>query len=113
MKTNVKPKLIAARNSRTGRPRVQITHAQTCSLIPIGRTTPGGRDERKQWLAAPGIRSTDGMESTPAPYRSPFWLPGSHAQTIYPYLALRKPAPAYRRERVDTPDGDFVDFDWV
>jgi len=47
------------------------------------------------------------------PYRAPWWLPGSHAQTIYPYLALR-PAPlGYRRERVETPDGDFIDFDWL
>jgi len=46
-------------------------------------------------------------------YRSPFWLPGRHAQTIYPYLFCRRPAPAYRRERIELPDGDFVDIDWV
>jgi hypothetical protein len=45
-------------------------------------------------------------------YRAPLWLAGAHAQTIYP--ALRKPGAAgLRRERVDTPDGDFVDFDWL
>ncbi|MGH8849925.1 MAG: YheT family hydrolase, partial [Casimicrobiaceae bacterium] len=45
-------------------------------------------------------------------YRAPRWLAGAHAQTIYP--ALRKPhAIGFRRERVDTPDGDFVDFDWM
>ena len=47
------------------------------------------------------------------PYRAPWWLPGSHAQTIYPYLALRRAPLTYRRERVETPDGDFVDFDWL
>ena len=46
-------------------------------------------------------------------YRSPWWLPGSHLQTIYPYLRLRQEPPAYRRERVETADADFVDFDWV
>jgi uncharacterized protein len=46
-------------------------------------------------------------------YRGPWWLPGGHAQTIYPYLALRKAPPPYRRERIETPDADFVDFDWV
>jgi len=45
-------------------------------------------------------------------YAAPSWLPGGHAQTIYASL---RPAPAirYRRERVDTPDGDFIDFDWL
>jgi len=46
-------------------------------------------------------------------YRSPWWLPGSHLQTIYPYLRLRPDPPTYRRERVETADADFVDFDWV
>jgi predicted alpha/beta-fold hydrolase len=44
-------------------------------------------------------------------YAAPRWLAGAHAQTIYPALR-RPPAVAFRRERVDTPDGDFVDFDW-
>jgi len=44
-------------------------------------------------------------------YRAPKWLPGGHAQTIYPLLI--KPGPrAYRRERWETPDGDFIDLDW-
>ena len=45
-------------------------------------------------------------------YQAPAWLPGGHLQTIYPALPPR-PANAYRRERIDTPDGDFVDFDWL
>ncbi len=47
------------------------------------------------------------------PYRAPWWLPGGHLQTIYPYLFLRSSAPVYRRERIETPDGDFVDLDWT
>ena len=46
-----------------------------------------------------------------AAFRGPAWLPGGHAQTIYPYF-LRRPDVVYRRERVATPDGDFWDFDW-
>ena len=46
------------------------------------------------------------------PYQAPWWLPGGHLQTIYPFLALRRPAPPYRRERWTTPDGDFIDLDW-
>jgi uncharacterized protein len=46
-------------------------------------------------------------------YRAPLWLPNSHAQTIVPALFGRRPAVNYRRERWDTPDGDFIDVDWV
>ncbi len=46
-------------------------------------------------------------------YRAPRWLPGGHLQTLYPYFALRRAPPPLRRERVDTPDGDFIDFDWL
>jgi uncharacterized protein len=45
-------------------------------------------------------------------YRSPGWLPGGHLQTLWPLLR-QGPLPAYRRERWDTPDGDFIDLDWV
>ena len=47
------------------------------------------------------------------PYCAPAWLPGGHLQTMYPALALRQRCVAYRRERWDTPDGDFVDVDFV
>jgi predicted alpha/beta-fold hydrolase len=46
------------------------------------------------------------------PYRAPHWLPGGHAQTIWP-IFLAKPRVPFRRERVPTPDGDVWDFDWV
>jgi predicted alpha/beta-fold hydrolase len=47
-------------------------------------------------------------------YRSPWWLPGGNAQTIWPALASTRPQPsppAWRRERWSTPDDDFVDVD--
>jgi len=44
-------------------------------------------------------------------YHAPWWLPGGHLQTIWPVLH-KDPIPAYRRERIDTPDGDFIDIDW-
>ena len=46
------------------------------------------------------------------PYRAPFWLPGGNAQTLWP-LAIKGQTPAYRRERWQTPDDDFIDLDWV
>ena len=48
-----------------------------------------------------------------AQYRAPWWLPGGHAQTIYAALASPRPRVAYRRERWETPDSDFVDLDWT
>ena len=48
-------------------------------------------------------------------YTAPVWLPGGHAQTIWPALSSRLPWRAdasYTRERIDTPDGDFIDFDF-
>lgn len=45
------------------------------------------------------------------PYRAPWWLPGGHLQTLYGALALRRPAPPYRRTRWEMTDGDFIDFD--
>jgi hypothetical protein len=41
------------------------------------------------------------------------WLPHAHLQTIYAALFAHAPEVAYRRERWDTPDGDFVDVDFV
>jgi hypothetical protein len=49
----------------------------------------------------------------PGPYRAPAWLPGGHAQTLYAPLLAGGGDPGYRRERWDTPDGDFIDLDWV
>jgi uncharacterized protein len=50
---------------------------------------------------------------TSSPYRTPRWLPGGHAQTIYAALFAPCPVVKYRRERWDTPDGDFIDVDWI
>ncbi len=44
-------------------------------------------------------------------YQAPAWLPSGNLQTIYAFFLPRIPV-AYRRERVETPDGDFIDFDW-
>jgi uncharacterized protein len=49
-------------------------------------------------------------------YRAPRWLPGGHAQTIWPALFSRQHdglTPNWMRERWDTPDGDFIDVDFL
>jgi hypothetical protein len=46
-------------------------------------------------------------------YRAPAWLPGAHLQTIASARFVPQPRVEYRRERWDTPDGDFVDVDFA
>jgi len=48
-------------------------------------------------------------------YRSPWWLPGGHLQTIWPALYAKRFSNSpvnWRRERWTTPDQDFVDVDF-
>lgn len=45
-------------------------------------------------------------------YVPPAWLPGGHAQTMWPLL-IKGPLPRYRRQRWETPDDDFIDLDWI
>lgn len=47
------------------------------------------------------------------PYRAPLWLPGGHLQTLYAYFLPRPSSFQFRRERWETPDGDFIDLDWL
>ena len=49
----------------------------------------------------------------PAAFRPAWWLPGAHLQTMWPALASRWLKPTLRRRRVELPDGDFIDVDWV
>jgi predicted alpha/beta-fold hydrolase len=45
-------------------------------------------------------------------YFPPFWLPNGHLQTIYPALFRKISGVVYQRERMITPDQDFLDLDW-
>lgn len=46
-------------------------------------------------------------------YHAPRWLPGGNVQTIYAALFRHAGSAPDRRERWDTPDGDFIDVDWI
>lgn len=85
---------------------------------PTGTAAPAHSTTGSQVKHASGAESPPPAGSDPAPaglrpYRAPFWLPNRHLQTIVPALLARKPPVNYRRERWDTPDGDFIDLDWL
>jgi predicted alpha/beta-fold hydrolase len=45
-------------------------------------------------------------------YKAPFYLFNPHLQTVVPSL-FRKVPGVYQRERLELPDGDFLDLDWM
>lgn len=45
-------------------------------------------------------------------YQPPFLIRYGHLQTIFSSLLRKVPGVAYVRERIHTPDGDFLDLDW-
>ncbi|MFV1995202.1 MAG: YheT family hydrolase [Verrucomicrobiales bacterium] len=77
---------------------------------------PAGERPRKNasQVALPGAL----LEDFPVPYIEtssycpPFGFGNGHLQTIYPALFRRVPRVAAARERIETPDGDFLDLDW-
>lgn len=53
------------------------------------------------------------MTSTsPASYTPPWWCQARHLQTIWAVFR-RKRLTGLERERLETPDGDFLDLDWL
>jgi uncharacterized protein len=45
-------------------------------------------------------------------YKAPYYLFSKHLQTILPALFRRVGNVVYTRERINTPDNDFLDLDW-
>lgn len=48
-----------------------------------------------------------------SPFRPAWWCAGRHLQTIWGPLLRRNGTLPLRRERWETPDGDFLDLDWL
>lgn len=53
---------------------------------------------------------THGRRTKPSAYAPVWWLPDGHTQTLWGALCRRVPAVLARRERIELPDGDFVDL---
>ncbi|MEK7711601.1 MAG: hypothetical protein AAB312_00950, partial [Pseudomonadota bacterium] len=59
---------------------------------------------------SPARRMAD--DATP-PFKPAWWLRNPHLQTLWPVFFRRHLRPRLRRERLELPDGDFVDLDWT
>jgi uncharacterized protein len=46
-------------------------------------------------------------------FEPPWWLRNAHLQTLWPYLFRSRPQISTRRERLELPDGDFLDLDFT
>lgn len=46
-------------------------------------------------------------------FQAPWWLRNGHLQTLWPYLFRPRPRIVTRRERLELPDGDFLDLDFT
>jgi len=57
--------------------------------------------------------ATENVRQELEKYIPPFFLLGPHMETIYPALLRRVSLTAYTRERISTPDDDFLDLDWL
>jgi hypothetical protein len=50
------------------------------------------------------------LDTSPCPV--PWWLPDCQSQTLYGALLAPTHRLSFIRERINTPDGDFIEFDW-
>ncbi len=46
-------------------------------------------------------------------FKPAWWLRGRHAQTLWPTLGRRRPRLRLTSERLELPDGDFLDLNWT
>lgn len=70
-----------------------------------------GRDPRTSDGVATAAAASEPAVAE-AGFRAAWWCRSPHLQTLWPHLFRVRPRPRYRRERVELPDGDFLDLDW-
>src|SRR5262249_26203790 len=63
-------------------------------------------------VTAPAAASVSSVATPLDVFRPPWWAANGHLQTIWGPL-FRSDRLPLRRERLSTPDGDFVDLDWL
>ena len=58
-------------------------------------------------------KSPSGGKITASEFKPSRLLQNRHLQTIFPNIIYPGPLPPLRRERLELPDGDFIDVDWT
>ncbi len=53
-----------------------------------------------------------GVSADPSTFVPAWWCRGGHLQTLWSGVVRAKPALTLTRERLELPDGDFIDLDW-
>jgi predicted alpha/beta-fold hydrolase len=53
------------------------------------------------------------IKNKPEPYSPPLFLFSPHLETIYPAILRKVILQPFVRERISTPDNDFLDLDWL
>jgi predicted alpha/beta-fold hydrolase len=71
-----------------------------------------GREPNESRSASEVVSSVSDRKSD-GRFRPAWWLSNRHLQTIWPILFRARVRLKTRRERVELPDGDFLDVDWV
>jgi predicted alpha/beta-fold hydrolase len=65
-----------------------------------------------RFVHSPALVHTN-VAIVPSTYTPPQFLDGGHRQTLYASLVRRVDFAYDRRERIETPDNDFLDLDWA
>ncbi len=99
-------------------PIANLTEAQldqrAREIAPRGREAPApGPGVALDEAGAPGAPARQRCPIAASDYRPPWWYRGAHLQTLWGPLFRRPGRLALRRERLATPDGDFLDLDWL
>lgn len=97
-----------AANAAAGRATLaRSTDREPPDERPHPERAPGGAPSLLMARAATlAPEQADGMP----PFRPPAWLRGPHRQTLFPFFFLRPSIPPWQPERLELPDGDFVDL---